>query len=434
MIEKIKSVISEINELDEWKIVEKKIYSKEVFFVKKDIDMNRGKDVCHYNVTVYKNFQEDNKKYKGSSTINIHPTMTKKEIRNALEDALFAAGFVKNEYYSLVEGKNNESLEIKSNLDEDSFSNWLPRIIDAIYKEDVYSRGKINSAELFLDKINVRIVNSNGLDVSYSGYNGMLEFIVNWYGEKEEVEVYKNIKFTEFDEKMLSNEVKKLLKLAREKSTAVFTPKMKNIDVILSGDPVKEFLSYYYSKSNAAMIYEGLSTFKVGDSIQGEDVLGDRINMNLDPLLENSTISKPYDEDGFLLDKVNVIKDGVLDKVWGDCRHCYYLGVEPTGQIGNFIIEGGNKSCDEFKHNSYLEVVSFSDFQIDRITGDFGGEIRLGWYFDGHKIVTITGGSISGNINQAEKEMYLSKEMQKINNFIGPKSIKLSNVVVSGVD
>ena len=72
-------------------------------------------------------------------------------------------------------------------------------------------------------------------------------------------------------------------------------------------------------------------------------------------------------------------------------------------------------------------------FQMDPLTGDFGGEIRLGWYFDGEVTKPITGGSISGNIKEVESEMYLSSETQRSNNFSGPKTIELHNISLAGI-
>lgn len=59
------------------------------------------------------------------------------------------------------------------------------------------------------------------------------------------------------------------------------------------------------------------------------------------------------------------------------------------------------------------------------------GEIRLGLYFDGSKVIPVTGGSILGNVMELQKELYLSKELQRDNNFIVPKAIKLINVTIS---
>ena len=84
------------------------------------------------------------------------------------------------------------------------------------------------------------------------------------------------------------------------------------------------------------------------------------------------------------------------------------------------------------KQRPYLELLAFSDFQMDPLNGDFGGEIRLGRYFDGKGTTFVTGGSISGNIREVQTEMILSKELQRENHFGGPQTIQLSNVAVSG--
>ena len=49
-------------------------------------------------------------------------------------------------------------------------------------------------------------------------------------------------------------------------------------------------------------------------------------------------------------------------------------------------------------------------------------------------IIPVTGGSISGNINELQNELFLSKELQKDNKFEGPKVIKLLNVTVAGIE
>ena len=86
------------------------------------------------------------------------------------------------------------------------------------------------------------------------------------------------------------------------------------------------------------------------------------------------------------------------------------------------------------KSEAYLELAAFSHFQMNPMTGNFAGEIRLGWYYDGKTRIPVTGGSISGNIREVQENMYLSKELQQDNNFIGPKTIQLYNVTVVGLE
>jgi PmbA protein len=434
MIEKIKNILSNINDIEKWKINEKIVESKELFFVRKELDMNRAKDVHHIKLTVYKDFEEDGKRYRGSSNTAIHPTMNEEEIKTAITDAIYAAGFVKNEYYPLVEPMVENQPIVESRFKKDSMSNWIPKLTDEIFKADKYNNGWVNSAELFLDKVNMRILNSEGVDESYETYRGELEFITSWKEDEEEVELYEDILFSDYDEKLIVESVAEMLRISKDKAVAKPTPVLKDIPVILSGTPVKEFFNYYYSKAAASSIYEETSTVKLGENIQGDEVKGDKINIMLDPFLDNSTASAPYDDEGLRLSKVSLYEDGILKRYWGNTRFSHYLDINPTGNIRNIIVEGGSKSLEEIKEGAYLELKVFSDFQMDTLTGDFAGEIRLGWYNDGEKIVPVTGGSISGNINEVHKEMFLSKELQKINNFRGPRGVKLINVSIAGVE
>ncbi|TAH63449.1 MAG: TldD/PmbA family protein [Gottschalkiaceae bacterium] len=434
MIEKIKNILWSVNGIDGWKMEERIIESKELFFIKKELDMNRAKDVHHIKVTVYKDFEEDGKKYRGSSTTSIHPTMIEEEIKEAINSALYGASFVKNEYYPLVKPKVEIQPIMENKFTKSSLSSWMPMLTDEIFRSDNYTNGWINSAELFLNKIYTRILNSEGLEVSYETYRGELEFITNWKEKEEEVELYKDLIFSNYDEELITKSVDEMLTMSRDKAIAKPTPVLKDVEVILSGEPVKEFFSYYYDQAGAHSVYEQFSIAKLDKSIQGDNVKGDKVNMYLDPYLENSTQSAPYDSDGLRLKKVSLYEDGILKRYWGNTRYSHYLGIEPTGSIRNIIVDGGSKEVEKLKIGKYLEIKVFSDFQMDTLTGDFAGEIRLGWYSDGENVIPVTGGSISGNINEVHKEMYLSKELQKTNNFKGPESIKLLNVSIAGVE
>ncbi|HQN27399.1 MAG TPA: Zn-dependent protease, partial [Mesotoga sp.] len=63
--------------------------------------------------------------------------------------------------------------------------------------------------------------------------------------------------------------------------------------------------------------------------------------------------------------------------------------------------------------------------------GDFGGEIRLGWYFDGTKRVPVTGGSITGNLRDIES-LYLSREVELESDYLGPKSMMIEGFNIAG--
>lgn len=432
MIEKVVSILKNSTGLSGWKINEVRTESVELFFVKKSLDTNRGKDVSHLKLTVYVDSSEDGKKYRGSSTSEIYPTMNDEDIKNVVKRLTFSASLARNEYYPLVCKSEKAKGKVVSNFDKKPLEDWIPDVIDAIYKNDKYKEGRINSAEMFINKNTTRILNSEGVDVNFSGYSAMMEVVANWDGKGETVEVWDDFNFSNFDPEYISGIVDGMLKKSKYKSTAVKTPNVKKgIPVILAGNTVKTLLSYYYNQSSASSVYNKISAYKVGDDIQ-KDAEGDRLTLELDPYVQNSTLSAPYDSDGYSLSKAEIIKDGVLKRNWGSVRFSHYLGIEPTGNIGNYVVSGGSKSIKELKKDPYLELLSFSDFQTDSITGDFGGEIRLGLYFDGEKVTPVTSGSLSGNIVKAQKNMYFSKELQEDDNFVGPKVVSLSDVSVAG--
>lgn len=432
MIDRIKKIISNNIEVSEWKIIEKKIKSYELFFIKRELDMNRAKNVNHYDLTVYKNFEIDGEKYKGSSQTKLHPTMTDVEIKESIDNAIYAAQFAKNKYYPLVEPTHENEKKLKSNLKNKKLVEFLPDIIDAIFKADVYEKGWINSTEMFLNEINSRIVNSCGIDLGYKKFEGAIEFITTWKEEKEEVELYRLINFANFNAKKITKEVEDMLQTCKGRALAKPIPQLNNYSVILTGTPVKDIFNYYSNRGNVAYVYQGYSTAKVNSSMQGEDIQGDKINIKLNPFLEGSTMSEPFDNEGIILKETQLIKDGVLNNYWGNNKYSYYLSVEPTGNINNIEVNCGSKSIDVMKKNAYLEIVSFSNFQMDIFTGDFGGEIRLAWYNDGNDVIPVTSGALSGNIKDYQQNMYFSKEVTQDNNYKGPKSIQLLNVNIAG--
>ncbi len=432
MLEMLKKILIDYNQIDGWKIIEKKIEASELFFIRDNLDMNRAKNVTKYVLTIYKDFSENGKEYRGSSSINIYPTMSEDEVRKVLESAITGAEYVYNDYYPLVEPIRVKQPSLESNFSNKSLASWLPGISNAIYQKDDNEAGGINSSEIFLNKIQVRIVNSKGVDVKYQKYKCELEIITNWKENEEEVELYKQMSFANFDSSVISEEVAEVLQMTKERTIASPTLSFDKQTVLLTGEPVQEFFNYYYQQANARQVYEKISTAAIGDNLQGDNIKGDTVTIKLDPFLKDSTVSAPYDIDGFPLKEIKIIDKGVLKRYWGDIRHSYYLGVEPTGSIGNVVVDTGQQFLKIMKAEPYLELLAFSDFQMDILTGDFAGEIRLGRYYDGHKTIPVTGGSISGNVKEVQQNMYLSAEKQVINNFVGPRTIKLFDISISG--
>ena len=88
----------------------------------------------------------------------------------------------------------------------------------------------------------------------------------------------------------------------------------------------------------------------------------------------------------------------------------------------------------ELRQGEYLEVVEFSDFQVDSMTGDLFGEIRLAYWHDGETVTPVSGGSLSGSMLSLAEEMYLSRETVQYDNWRIPAATLLKGVTVTGIE
>lgn len=423
MIEKILKAL-EISGVKLYRIVESKVESVELFFVKKDLDMNRKKVVSNYDVTVYNDFTVNDINYRGEASVKVHPNMEINEMVELFKDGLYSAGFVMNKYYPLVKGCKEEHKVMESNFSNCSLEEGAEKLRTTIYSEDNYDNGGINSCEIFLNKNNKRIINSEGVDVSYDSYSSEIECITQWK-ENDDVEIFNLFKQDELKEEFLKNQVKDGIEVAKWRDKAKETPDTGKYTVILSHEAAKELFNYYIMMTNANSVYGEISNFKVGDPIQGKAIKGDKVTINLVAKL-------PYDGDGFKLKDVTIVEDGIVKAIHGSQRFCSYIGVEPTGNISNVKVELGSKSLDEMKKENCLHLTTFSGFQLASLAGDFAGEIRLGFLYKDGKVTPITGGSISFNLKNMQENMILSKDVLKDDWYDGPLAVQIFDVNVAG--
>ncbi len=414
MIKSILKVLDKVKN-DGWLIVNTIIESEELFFIKKELDMNRGKKVNNIHVTIYREIEVDGTKFTGSSRTRISPTMNDTEILDALNVASLAASFVKNQYYELVKPSEYSFKSSVKKVD-------INKLIEAVYKNDTHKNGSINSTEFFVEKHTKRILNSRGVDVSYDIQSCMIEIIADWKEDGEEVELHEILHFASIDYLELENRVSDLLEETRLRAIATPLKPVGNVPVILSGGSVKSMIQYFTIRANNQYKYEGYFDNSIGDKLQGE-IKGDAINVTLKAILENSTLSAPCDSDGFILNDVNIIKNGELVNRFGSKRYSSYLSLETTGNIQNVDVEPGSLEESVFLE-PHIEIIAFSDFQTSVLTGDFGGEIRLARYYDGDKYIPYYGGALTGNMKNIQSNIKLSVELQQLNNFKGPKYIK----------
>lgn len=427
MRDRILSALKESG-VESYQITETREESAELFFIRKDLDMQRLKDVRQASVTVYRDFMEGDKRMLGSATVQVQDSFTGEQMVGMFRDALYAAGFVKNPYYELYAGKGNgpegHSQERSGCLADIPLPDMAHRFAGALFEEDRESDVFLNSADIFATRTSCHILNSNGVDVSYCKGRIQGEFVAQCVAGQD-VETYQDFSYDDMDTEALRKKVRETLKMTRARAQAVSAPPAGEYRVILSGAYVKDIFDYYVERSNGYMIYPKYSSFRAGCDVQGDDVQKDRINLTL-----KSTV--PYSAEGIPMMDRELVRDGKLLLVHGSNRFAYYLNLEPTGNYDGFRAPAGSVTLEEMRREPYLEVVNFSDFQMDTFSGHFGGEIRLAFLYDGEKRIPVTGGSVNGSILEAQKGLVFSKETQIEKSFEGPMAVCLEAINVAG--
>ena len=425
----------------EYLIKETKTRRLESYNIKQQCEMQREVDAIELSLTIYVVFSEPDEtgneiQYRGSYNTEIHPGTDEDKLREIISQGVFAAGFVKNEYYPLVLPSSPPSdLSAPQKIDP---AQAMADLQAAFYESDNQLDGHISYSEFYITQSDIRIINSAGVDVGYTTHNVFVETAVHMPStDSGEIEISESYNFSldtgvKAAAQLLKNRVNDLFATAAKKAVATPTPTVGDINILLTGECLATYFSYYSECADAALVYQQLSTFKEGTEVQGGSA-SDRINLILDPQMQGSTGSRPYDDMGQPLKSHTIIENGKLIKYSGSTRFAHYMGIAPTGIIDNTQISGGTAANADLRKEPYLELVSFSDFQANPITGDFGSEIRLGFYYDGVTTVPVTGGSISGNMAKVHDTLRMSVETRQYNDYHGPATICIRGASISGV-
>ena len=434
MIDLLKNLLAQNKNIRDWRIIKRETQAQELFLIRKNVDMNRAKSVTYFDLTIYVDVVEGDRKYIGQLTTKLSASMSKDEIEKQIADTVFAASFTKNKPYELYQ-PNDQGQQgdfKKEGFSRKQLEQWIPTIKEAVYLYDTEINGGINSCEIFVNYIKKQIITSKGVDVAFEYDSVDLEVITDWKENGEDIELFDLTSFSNFDSRELSLKIKEMIRESRERVFAKKSPQLSNINGILTGSSVKDFFEYFMAKSNAQSIYEKMSTYVVGFKIQESDSLGDKLTLTLDPNMANSSKSFPYDNDGVPLKEVILIEKGEVKILQGSHQYTSYLSSPTTGTIHNLKVACGTIAVDEMRKEPYYEMLSFSAFQMDSLTGDFGGEMRLAKYFDGKNTGYVTGGTLSINIKDILNDMIFSKESVQYDSYLGPKYILFKNIGITG--
>ena len=426
MLDTIVKLLNEAG-VSAWEIRDVKTRGWEFYFIRHALDQNRVKDVEHITVQVYQLIEDG--AWLGTASCELAPTAQEAELRAQIADLAYRATLVKNRPYTLRGPETVEAAETAP-IDVDAIAADFIRTV----REIPETAGEdINSYEIFVSAKTRRILNSAGVDVTESYPDSMLEVVVNARREGHEIELYRNYTSGNCDTEGLRRDLERTMRYGRDRLAARPTPALGTADVLFTGRDAVNLYSYFADRLNAAMVYRKLSDWQLGEPV-APVFHGDRPRLEALRELPNSSRNRRFDAEGAPIRDTLLLEDGVARGYLGSRMFASYLGLEHAFIPTNLAASGGTHTEAELRAGTYLEVVEFSDFQVDSATGDLFGEIRLAYWHDGETVTPVTGGSLSGSMLALAGEMYLSRESVQYDHWRIPAATLVKGVTVTGIE
>ena len=426
MLELLKEKLSALPDAA-YELTETKENRWEFYFIGHKLDQNRTVRTLNTELKLYK--KSDDGQFLGNASAVIAPTATEDEIDETIEKLLFEASLVKNPFYTLTD-KPVTVPEKKDPVDIRAIAENCLKALSEVPENDIT---RINSYEIFVSEITRTTLNSNGVTYTCTYPATEMEVVVNAKKEGHEIELHRIYNSGTCDAEKLKKDISRVMQFGEDRLKAKPTPKLGSAAVLFSTSDSADIYDYFVDRMHADYVVRKISDVKIGEPVADFEE-ADKPSIELVSELPNSSKNYPVDLEGNEIYDRYLIRDGIAENYCGSRQFSQYLGLEKSSSVTNYRVSGGSASEEELRSGDYLEVVEFSDFQVDGMGGDIAGEIRLGyWHHDG-EVMIVTGGSVSGSMQDAAKNMRFSKETTQYNCKEVPAVTLLPGLRITGVE
>ena len=294
------------------------------------------------------------------------------------------------------------------------------------------SGARPSSMELFCGEIDTAQENSSGFLARSQNTRVSLLTLLLANGERaaERISWEERRRATDLD---VPGIVTRVAEEARDLTSAKMPPSGQ-VPVIIDAQEIGGFLAPVQANSGADSLYRKSSRFELGKALPIEMKGGEPFTVYSNAVAPYGLSSYAFDDDGVPGQRVALIENGSFAHPWATKQFADYLKVPATGAFGNWELPAGKTPLDQLTREGgpVLYVRAFSWLTPDAARGNFGTEIRVGYWYENGTRRPIKGGTVSGNVFAALGTARYSKETVFLGDYLGPAAVRFEGLTVAG--
>ncbi|RPI93226.1 MAG: hypothetical protein EHM40_10565 [Chloroflexi bacterium] len=439
MLNKIVEALSGRSDLTGWTVRQLGSRGAQVYAVPGRVESERLVNVERYKIDVLRQTSDPNgKEAVGSGDATLLPG---EDIDTVIEKAVLTAGLVANPVHTLpAPASLPDVLLVDADLQKDPSvvtRDMMERIRAAASKHrDI----QLTAAECFGEIQTTHLVNSRGIDAEQESAQLQVEFVLHSQRGQGEVETFTEMGRRRVSDLDLEHAIEQRARHTLDLFEATAPPSWQG-PVVLRNGVLAMFMAgdklvggVLQTLGSAASKYAKTSPWEIGKSVFRGDVKGDPLTVWANRCMPFGTASNRFDDEGLPARRVALIRENELVAFAANQRYADYLALPATGAFGGVELLPGQTVSSVLLEEPYVEIIQFSWFNPDLITGDFATEIRLGYLVQNGVRKPFRGGQLVGNYLDALADVRWSIETGFFGSYLGPHTARFNDLTIVGQD
>jgi predicted Zn-dependent protease len=352
----------------------------------------------------------------------------------AINSAALMAGLVQNQPYALPAPSRLPDLPLADpRLQADAEVTLDALLAQLRAAAAAHPHVRLTAAELYAEEQTIHLLNSRGIDATQTATTIDMEWVLLCRDGERATESFVERRRRRVDDIDIAAEVATGAGQAADLLHAVAPPDYSGA-VVLRGATLATFLNggVIQTLASAATKFGKLSRWEIGESVFHGPATGDPLTVFANRCLPFGVYASRFDAEGQPAQRVELIRAGRLCAFTANQRYADYLGIAATGDFGDIELLAGATPEATLLAEPYVEVVAFSWFTPNEITGDFSSEIRLGYLVEGDRRTPFKGGALVGNVIEALGNARWSAETGFYGDYQGPRTARFVSLAIAG--